>query len=84
MCLGKIGRMREVHNDGTAVVDIDGESHHVLLTTMLGDDPGPGEWVTVHAGFVLERLTEAEAMDAIHIRSTPSLPLHHLREEHRS
>lgn len=82
MCLGKIGRMIEAHNDGTAVVEIGGERHHVLLTTMLEDDPVPGEWVTVHAGFVLERLTEAQALDALRIRNTPPLPQHHLREEH--
>lgn len=84
MCLGKIGKMTEVHNDGTAVVEIDGERHHVLLTTMLEDDPRPGEWVTVHAGFVLARITEAEALDAMHIRSTPPLPhsLRPIREDH--
>lgn len=76
--------MVEVHNDGTAVVETDGELHHVLLTTMLEDDPRPGEWVTVHAGFVLERLTEAQALEAIRIRSTPPLPERHVRQEHMS
>lgn len=71
MCLGKIGRVVEVHRDGRAVVDIDGALSEVLEMTVADDDIEPGDWVVVHAGFALERLTEAEARDALPIRATP-------------
>ena len=70
MCLGKIGQIVEVHHDGRAVVDIDGALSEVLEMTVADDDIEVGDWVVVHAGFALERITEAAAKDALAIRAT--------------
>jgi len=37
----------------------------------VGDDIQPGDWVVIHSGFVLERISEARALDALAIRATP-------------
>ena len=38
----------------------------------VSDPVGPGDWVLVHSGLVLARLTEHEAMDALELREPTS------------
>jgi len=68
MCLGTIAKVVEVHRDGRAIVEHDGVRQEVLEMTVADDDIEPGDWVVVHAGFALERLTESQAVDALKIR----------------
>ncbi|WP_297080778.1 HypC/HybG/HupF family hydrogenase formation chaperone [uncultured Demequina sp.] len=68
MCLGTIAQVIEVHRDGRAIVEHDGVRQEVLEMTVADDDIEPGDWVVVHAGFALERLTESQAVDALKIR----------------
>lgn len=68
MCLGTIAKVIEVHHDGRAVVDADGVRHEVLKMTVSDDDIQPGDWVLIHSGFALERLTETQAQEALRIR----------------
>jgi hydrogenase assembly chaperone HypC/HupF len=68
MCLGELGRVREVAADGSLVVDR--ESRSVNASVMLLDEPPDvGDWVLMHSGFVLEVLTDEEAHDALRLRS---------------
>ena len=48
-------------DDGTASVSMAGVTHTVNVS--LVEDPKPGEYVIIHAGFAIERLdvTEAES-----------------------
>jgi hydrogenase assembly chaperone HypC/HupF len=68
MCLGSIAKVIEVHRDGRAIVEHDGVRQEVLEMTVADDDIEAGEWVLVHAGFALERLTEARALEALALR----------------
>ncbi|MFN3867009.1 MAG: HypC/HybG/HupF family hydrogenase formation chaperone [Demequina sp.] len=68
MCLGTIAKVIEVHRDGRAVVEGDGVRQVVLGMTVADDDIQAGDWVVVHAGFALERLTESQALEALRIR----------------
>jgi hydrogenase expression/formation protein HypC len=70
MCLGTVARVVEVLYDARVVVEHDGR-HEEVLTMTLDDAIGPGDWVVIHSGFVLERISEARATDALAIRSTP-------------
>ena len=66
--------MIEVHRDGRAVVEADGKRQEVLEMTVADDDIEPGDWVVVHSGFALERLSEAQALDALKIRGSGGEP----------
>lgn len=58
MCLGIPAKILE-SGDGTAVVEVGGVRREISV--MLIDDASVGEWVIVHAGFAIERLSEEEA-----------------------
>lgn len=70
MCLGTVAKVIEVHRDGRAVVEHDGRTEEVLSMTITDDDLDPGEWVVIHSGFALERISAAQAADALAIRSS--------------
>jgi len=58
MCLGVPAKILEA-GDGTAVVELGGVRREISV--MLIDDVSVGEWVIVHAGFAIEKLSEEEA-----------------------
>lgn len=69
MCLGLTCQVESVLADGAALVRGAGRTTRVSLLTV--DEPvAPGDWVLVHAGFALARLTEGEVADAQAIRGT--------------
>jgi hydrogenase expression/formation protein HypC len=75
MCLGTVAQVVELHSDGHAVVEHGAVEHarrreEVLAMTVADDDIQPGDWVVIHSGFALERISEAQAMDALAIRAT--------------
>lgn len=72
MCLSDIGCVlehdRTIHD---ALVEMDGHQQHVSTIT-LGLDappPDPGDWLVVHTGFAVERLTPAEAAEILRARN---------------
>ena len=58
MCLGVPAKILET-GDGAAVVELGGVRREISV--MLVDDVSVGEWVIVHAGFAIEKLSEEEA-----------------------
>ncbi len=68
MCLGQICEVRSLPAEGLARVDHDGLELTVSLMA-LSEPVGPGEWVVVHSGFVLERLGRGEALEALALRA---------------
>ena len=58
MCLGVPAKIMET-GDGSAVVELGGVRREISV--MLIDDVSVGEWVIVHAGFAIEKLSEEEA-----------------------
>ena len=70
MCLGEVGQIIELTAGPGAEVRVGDTVRSVSLLTL--DVPaGPGDWVLIHSGFALGRLTEDEAHEAEHIRTTP-------------
>jgi hydrogenase expression/formation protein HypC len=59
MCLAVPMRLNEIRADGLGVGDLDGSRHTVDLS--LVENPAPGDYVIVHAGFAIEKLDRAEA-----------------------
>lgn len=66
MCLGIPGRVVELRSDhpDLARVDVEGLVRDVNLG-LLSDDPAvPGDWVLIHLGFALQKMTQAEVDEA--------------------
>ena len=58
MCLWVPAKILET-GDGAAVVELGGVRREISV--MLVDDVAVGEWVIVHAGFAIEKLSEEAA-----------------------
>lgn len=66
--MSRLHRVRAADGPGRIEVeDADGTVHTVSLLAWEGPAPAPGEWVTVHSGYALERVDaeEAEATAAL-------------------
>lgn len=70
MCLGDLAQVTDVVDDRTVRARVGDRVVTVSLLTL--DGPvAPGDWLQVHAGFALSRLTDDERRDADRIRNTP-------------
>jgi hydrogenase expression/formation protein HypC len=58
MCLGIPAQIVEV-GDSSAVVEIGGVRREVSVALI--DDPAEGDWVIIHAGFAIQKLSPEEA-----------------------
>ena len=67
MCLGELVEVVRLGAD-TAEVTRDGR-HLTVSLLVLDERVVAGDWLVVHAGFALERLTPAQAQEAILIRA---------------
>jgi hydrogenase expression/formation protein HypC len=66
MCLGVPGRFLAMSPDGqTATVEMGGEVAEVSLAMLVADPPRDGDWLAVHMGFAMARMTEREAREAL-------------------
>lgn len=73
MCLGLTCQVVTV-DGGLASVRCSGREQMVSLMT-LEEPVAPGDWVLVHSGFALARLTDAQATEALAIReATEEVP----------
>lgn len=60
MCLAVPLKITEI-NGNEAVAERDGISRNIRVDFI--DDPKPGDYVIVHAGFAIERLPEEQALE---------------------
>ena len=63
MCLAIPGRIIEVASDppNLATVEVSGVRRRVDLGLLEDDMPGPGDWVLIHVGFAMSRISEEGA-----------------------
>jgi hydrogenase expression/formation protein HypC len=75
MCLAIPGRIVELSQNRPdhATVELQGVVRDVDLTLLAHDPPAAGDWVTIHLGYALERLTQAEADDALSLIASGEL-----------
>jgi len=67
MCLaipGKIVELLEEDRD-LAVVEVLGVRRRVDLGLLQDDPPPSGDWVLIHVGFAMSKISEAEALDQL-------------------
>ena len=68
MCLAIPGKIVEITSDAThsALVDVMGVRRRVDLGLLQEDKPKPGDWVLIHVGFAMSKISEEEALDQMH------------------
>lgn len=68
MCLGVPGRVVSLDTDDPhlVVVDVAGATQTINLA-LIDDGLDIGDWVVIHMGFAVEKLSEEEARDALEV-----------------
>jgi hydrogenase expression/formation protein HypC len=74
MCLGIPARVIEPVGQDSWLAEIGGGRREISLA-LLADEPiEPGDWVFVHLGFAMGRLTEGEARETLEMLATLAAP----------
>src|SRR5450432_4040353 len=65
MCLAIPGKVVEISpdNQDSALVDVVGVRRRVDLGLLADNRPVPGDWVLIHVGFAMSKISESDAID---------------------
>lgn len=65
MCLAIPGKIVEISSDNAdlALVDVVGVRRKIDLGLLQDDKPVPGDWVLIHVGFAMSKISELDAID---------------------
>ena len=65
MCLAIPGRVVEISSDNqdSALVDVVGVRRKIDLGLLHDNKPMPGDWVLIHVGFAMSKISEQDAAD---------------------
>ena len=65
MCLAIPGKIIEIapENTNLALVDVVGVRRHVDLGLLEDDKPNPGDWVLIHVGYAMSKISEQDAAE---------------------
>jgi hydrogenase expression/formation protein HypC len=65
MCLAIPGKIVEIPSDkaDSALVDVVGVRRKIDLGLLQDDMPKPGDWVLIHVGFAMSKISEHDALD---------------------
>jgi hydrogenase expression/formation protein HypC len=65
MCLAIPGKIVEIspENQDSALVEVIGVRRKIDLGLLQDDKPVPGDWVLVHVGFAMSKISEQDAAD---------------------
>ena len=65
MCLAIPGKIVEIsaENQDSALVEVVGVRRRIDLGLLHDDMPVPGDWVLVHVGFAMSKISEQDAAD---------------------
>ncbi len=71
MCLAIPAQVSELLDDGKhlALVDILGVRRKVSIDLLADDPPVVGDWVLVHVGFAMSKISPEQADDQLHLLS---------------
>lgn len=67
MCLAIPGQVLEIHADQPVLarVDVAGVRRNVNVGLLTDDPVVPGDWILIHVGFALSKISEREATDQL-------------------
>jgi hydrogenase expression/formation protein HypC len=65
MCLAIPGKIVEISSEDrvTALVDVVGVRRRIDLGLLQDDQPVPGDWVLIHVGFAMSKISEQDAAE---------------------
>jgi hydrogenase expression/formation protein HypC len=65
MCLAIPGKIVELISDqpNLAMVDVNGVRRRVDLGLLVDEQPVPGDWVLIHVGFAMSKISERDAAE---------------------
>ena len=65
MCLAIPGKIIEISRDNanSALVDVMGVRRHVELGLLEDDRPNAGDWVLIHVGYAMSKISEQDAAE---------------------
>jgi hydrogenase expression/formation protein HypC len=65
MCLAIPGKIVKISSDNqdSALVDVVGVRRKIDLGLLQDDKPVPGDWVLIHVGFAMSKISEQDAAD---------------------
>jgi hydrogenase expression/formation protein HypC len=65
MCLAIPGKIVEISSDNqdSALVDVVGVRRKIDLGLLHDDKPVPGDWVLIHVGFAMSKISEQDAAE---------------------
>jgi hydrogenase expression/formation protein HypC len=65
MCLAIPGKIIEIASDNpeSALIDVVGVRRRVDLGLLQDDRPVPGDWVLIHVGFAMSKISEQDATE---------------------
>ncbi len=66
MCLAIPSKIVEIRENNTAVVDTLGVKR-VISLELLGDEVKEGDYVLIHVGFAIQKLSEGEALESLEL-----------------
>lgn len=69
MCLAIPGKIVELLSEdrSLAVVDVLGVRRKVDLGLLQEDQPTTGDWVLIHVGFAMSKISESDALQQLHM-----------------
>jgi len=65
MCLGIPGQIVDIVDDANSIakVDVSGVKRNVSVALVRPEGIGPGDWVLIHVGFAMSKISEQDAAD---------------------
>ena len=67
MCLGIPGQIVEIVDDANQIakVDVSGVQRNVSVALVRAEGIAPGDWVLIHFGFAMSKISEMDALDQL-------------------
>lgn len=67
MCLAIPAKVIEASSDADhrALVEVGGVRRHINIGLLVDDPPRGGDWVLVHVGFAMSKISEEQALDQL-------------------
>ena len=69
MCLAIPGKIVEIdsRNEASAIVDVLGTRRTIDLGLLQDDRPTRGDWVLIHVGFAMSKISEVDALEQLRV-----------------
>ena len=81
MCLAIPGRIVDISPDqpNTAVVEVVGVRRNVDLGFLQHHPPVAGDWVLIHAGFAMSKISEDDALETLRMLGEPEVAMQEVK-----